>query len=104
MGRLYKKVHVNSQYKLFSILSELYKEACINIKSQGYCFKTYVSQAMKHYDCEHQPIEDLVSFRDQFKIDYQRQLKDLEDRKQDLWKKDPKHWGYVGPNVDLLQI
>lgn len=31
-------------------------------------------------------------------------MKDLEDRKQDLFKKDPKTWGYTGPSADLLKI
>ena len=43
LGRLYKKIHVNSQYKVFSMLSELYKDACISIKHSGYSIKTYVT-------------------------------------------------------------
>lgn len=31
-------------------------------------------------------------------------MKELDERKSDLLKKDPKHWGYMGPSVDLLQI
>jgi hypothetical protein len=70
LGKLFRKIKVNSQYKLFQKLSMLFKDQSRIVGQQGYLTKVYLGQAMKYYDQEYEPLEELVSFRDQFHLDY----------------------------------
>jgi hypothetical protein len=70
LGKLFRKIKVNSQYKLFQKLSMLFKDQSRIVGQQGYLTKVYLGQAMKYYDQEYEPLEELVSFRDQFNLDY----------------------------------
>jgi len=64
---LYRKLKINSQSKLFLRLSELFKDTSVNFQHQGNLTKIYCGQAMKVYELEHQPLDDMVAFRDQFR-------------------------------------
>jgi len=50
---------------------------------------------MKYYDQEQQPLEELVAFRDQYRVEYMRYYKDVDDKKSSLFKQDPRTWGYT---------
>ena len=74
----------------------------MNFQHQGNLTKIYCGQAMKVYELEHQALDDMVAFRDQFRQDYYRYVRDLEERKNALFKCDISQWGYTrGPLSDL---
>lgn len=57
---------------------------------------------MKYYEQEYEPLEDLLSFRDSFKLDFLKQKQQLEAKKEILFTKDIQSWGYTEGSVDDL--
>lgn len=57
---------------------------------------------MKYYEQEHQPLEELLAFRDSFKLDYLKALEKLNEKKSELFGKDVSTWGYTFGSMDEL--
>jgi hypothetical protein len=50
LGKLYTKVKIPSQSRLFSKLSDLFVDTSVNFKNLGHLTKIYCGQAMKYYE------------------------------------------------------
>lgn len=77
------------------MLSELFRDQARNVGQQGYLTKVYLGQAMKYYDQEYSSLDELVLFRDAFRLEYSKYFKEVEDKKSSLFKQDPRTWGYT---------
>lgn len=62
----------------------------------------YCGQAMKYYEQEHSPLEELLQFRDSFKADYTKQLEKLNEKKAALFGKAFSLWEYSGSMDELI--
>lgn len=57
---------------------------------------------MKYYELEHAPVEEVLQFRNSFKLEYQKQLDTLMKKKQELYKKDITQWQFKGSLDELI--
>ena len=57
---------------------------------------------MKYYKQEHEPMLEVLSFRQQQYQEYLKQEKSLISKKESLFKKDISQWGYNGSMIELL--
>lgn len=102
MGTFNKKLKIKSQDKLFTKLSGLYYGQSLQLQNSGELTKIYCGQAMKVYEMEYQPLNELASFRESFKQDYLKQLEKLNAKKEQLFGKDLSQWGYTFGSLDEL--
>lgn len=51
---------------------------------------------MKYYELEHQPLEEVLAFRNSCRGDFMRVQDKLNARKNELFKKPKSQWGFNG--------
>ena len=57
---------------------------------------------MKYYELEHQPIEEILSFRNILMTEYKKNNEHLLNRKKVLFSKPMDQWGFAGSIDELI--
>jgi len=65
MGKMNKKVKIPTQHKLYAKLSKIFSGQSLALQNNGELIKIYCAQAMKYYKQEHEPMLEVLKFRDQ---------------------------------------
>lgn len=100
---MHKKVKVNSQSQLFKRMSMLFTSTAQYLDNQGELTKIYSGQAMKYYEQEYEPLEELLGFRDQIKAECTKFKASLDQRKELLYNKQEfSQWGFSGSMDELV--
>lgn len=60
LGKMHKKTKINSQAQLFKRLAMLFSSTSEYLDNQGQLTKIYSGQAMKHYQQEYEPLEEIL--------------------------------------------
>ena len=64
MAKMNKKVKIPTQHKLYSKLSKIFAGNSLALQNQGELIKMYCAQAIKYYKQEHEPMLEVVKFRE----------------------------------------
>ena len=102
IGKMNKKVQIPTQSKLFTKLSKIFAGQSLALQNTGELIKIYCAQAMKYYKQEHEPLIEVVHFRNQQHALYLTQEKALQSQKEGLFKKNIKNWGFDGEMMELI--
>jgi adenine-specific DNA methylase len=100
---LNKKIGVPTQAKLFKQLGEIFLVQSQSLQNTGEMIKIYWKQAMRYYSQEHQPLSDLLEFRESQLKRFKEEEKALNEKKEQLWKtKNVNKWKFTGDKIELI--